>query len=349
MTQPPPAAAAPATSLFPSQHVAPSWQLLLYAPLGCVVAPARAALWAALWTLNSKALTGARAALATASSTPHFSFPFYYSPPPPPFLSPDEDGPLLFLLSLLGVRVKWSHAGQLPPPGEFFVCVANHSSVADFLAWFSPELGGRGFTHLVHKDLPVSPREGMRVKVERATPSALVRLRKSAAGQHRRSASSPPPPLPVLVFPEGGLTASGAGLMTFSRGFASLVPSHPQSSDSQQNGGDSLLSSPSPAVFPVALRVRHAFDISTHTLDSSFVANLWWMCFAPWTNIDATVLPPMRRRRGGGGSGADEDDDAFAERVRRAICEALGVPATGVSLADKARLRGGRRTGDKKT
>lgn len=66
---------------------------------------------------------------------------------------------------------------------------------------------------------------------------------------------------------------NGLGMMRFSRGFMRFGQGLP--------------------VAPFALRVRCAFDISTHTLSSSFLANLFWFSFCPWIELDATVLPPI--------------------------------------------------------
>lgn len=306
---PTPAATAPArpapAGLFPAAHAPPSLTLLLWAPLGLVVAPARACLWALLYALDAPWLT-------------------------------DADGPLRAIFSLLGVSVEWRGA-ELPAgacawspqwntktksllprdsalssshphpthtqmqtrsPG-FHVAVSNHSSVGDFLVLYAQP---RRFTHLVHPALPVTPRSGQRVRMERATAAALRRLRRRGGGGHDD--------LPVHLFPEGGLTGGTAGLMRFSRAFASLHA----------------------PVAPLAIVSDHALGIKTHTLRSSFGANLFWLCFAPTTRFTATVLPAMAQRAG-------EGEGAFAERVRAALGDALGQPLLDYGLADKVALR----------
>lgn len=141
--------------------------------------------------------------------------------------------------------------------------------------------------------------------------------------------------LPVHLFPEGGMT-NGAGVMEFNRGCA-------------------LVRAP---VVPVALRCRHALGISSHTLTSSFLENMFWLSFAPWTALEADVLPPVvkaraallslpparspacgREYRCAGGSGSratpasaspqeeTESDTEFADRCRGLIAASLGVPA----------------------
>lgn len=66
---------------------------------------------------------------------------------------------------------------------------------------------------------------------------------------------------------------NGMGMMRFSRGFMRFGRGLP--------------------VVPLALRARPAFGISSHTLTSSFLANLFWFSFCPWVELDATVLPAL--------------------------------------------------------
>ena len=66
---------------------------------------------------------------------------------------------------------------------------------------------------------------------------------------------------------------NGTGMVQFSRGFMRFGKNLP--------------------IVPVALRVKVPWNIQTHTLTSSFAANLFWFCFVPWVRLDATVLKPM--------------------------------------------------------
>lgn len=50
-------------------------------------------------------------------------------------------------------------------------------------------------------------------------------------------------------------------------------------------------------VVPVALRAKLPWGITTHTLTSSFLANLFWFCFVPSVALEATVLPPLQRSK----------------------------------------------------
>ena len=68
---------------------------------------------------------------------------------------------------------------------------------------------------------------------------------------------------------------NASGMMRFSRGFMRFADKLP--------------------VVPVAARVQLPFGISTHTLTSSFLANMFWFCFSPYVSLHMTVLPPMTR------------------------------------------------------
>jgi hypothetical protein len=210
------------------------------------------------------------------------------------------------------------------PPSGFHVAVSNHTCVGDFLLLYRQPTR---YTHLIHAAVPTRGKAGgkdggerggrHRVRFMQATPAAFKSLRRAAeaaadaadapdgasndaAGSNLR---------PVHLFPEGGMT-SGAGVMRFSRGFA-------------------LLRAP---VVPIALRCTHALGISSHTLTSSFAANLFWLSFAPTTRMSATVLPIMHPV-------SNESDEAFAERVRGVIAAELGVPMLEVGIKEKYALK----------
>lgn len=85
-------------------------------------------------------------------------------------------------------------------------------------------------------------------------------------------------------------------------------------------------------VVPVALRVKTAFpEINSHTATSSFLANLFWFSFQPWTVLEATALPPMQVQPG-------ESKAAFVQRVQLAIAEELGSWVTDLSIQQKRQL-----------
>ena len=76
----------------------------------------------------------------------------------------------------------------------------------------------------------------------------------------------------LLLLVEGVMT-NGSGMVQFSRGFMRFGRKLP--------------------IVPVALRISVPWNIQTHTLTSTFAANLFWFCFVPWVKLDATVLKPM--------------------------------------------------------
>ena len=76
----------------------------------------------------------------------------------------------------------------------------------------------------------------------------------------------------IVAAVEGGMT-NGAGMVRFSRGFMRFGKALP--------------------IVPVALKVSVPWGIRTHTLTSNFVANLFWFCFVPQIQLEATVLKPM--------------------------------------------------------
>ncbi|WIA36380.1 hypothetical protein OEZ86_007695 [Tetradesmus obliquus] len=82
-------------------------------------------------------------------------------------------------------------------------------------------------------------------------------------------------------------------------------------------------------VVPVALRLKTAFpEIKCHTLDSPFLANLFWFSFQPWTEIEAVALPPMRLEPG-------ESKAAFVQRVQLAIAQELQVWVAELNIQQK--------------
>jgi 1-acyl-sn-glycerol-3-phosphate acyltransferase len=211
------------------------------------------------------------------------------------------------------ITTEWRHLERVPPSG-FHVAVSNHTCVGDFLLLYRQPTR---YTHLIHAAVPTRGKDSAtqerggrhRVRFMQATPAAFKSLRRAAEAAADAPDDAGSNLRPVHLFPEGGMT-SGAGVMRFSRGFA-------------------LLRAP---VVPIALRCSHALGISSHTLTSSFAANLFWLSFAPWTRMSATVLPVMHPV-------SNESDEAFAERVRSAIAAELGVPMLEVGIKEKYALK----------
>ncbi|KAL3138592.1 hypothetical protein ABBQ32_006359 [Trebouxia sp. C0010 RCD-2024] len=115
---------------------------------------------------------------------------------------------------------------------------------------------------------------------------------------------------PIHLFPEGVMT-NGSGMVQFSRGFMLFAKNLP--------------------IVPVALRVTVPWNIQTHTLTSSFAANLFWFCFVPWVRLDATVLTPMSLAKGQG-------NGAFVEGVQKAIATELKVGIADMTNQEKKQL-----------
>lgn len=121
----------------------------------------------------------------------------------------------------------------------------------------------------------------------------------------RRYCSSPGA-LPLLLFPEEDTTNGRAGLLKFSSWPFSV-------SDSIQ---------------PVALLVKRPF-IAVNTPESSWLKELLWTFFVPFTVYHVRWLPPITREDG-------ESHQEFARKVQELLATELGVTSTQITKADKA-------------
>ncbi|XP_051506317.1 lipid droplet-regulating VLDL assembly factor AUP1 isoform X2 [Myxocyprinus asiaticus] len=117
---------------------------------------------------------------------------------------------------------------------------------------------------------------------------------------------SSPGALPLLLFPEEETTNGRAGLLKFSSWPFSV-------SDSIQ---------------PVALLVKRPF-IAVNTPESSWLTELLWTFFVPFTVYHVRWLPPVSREDG-------ETDQGFASKVQELLATELGVTSTQITKADKA-------------
>ncbi|GLC48183.1 hypothetical protein PLESTB_000068300 [Pleodorina starrii] len=243
---------------------------------------------------------------------------------------------------------------MLQIPAGRHVMVSNHCSVGDLMILFShPRLPQR-YTHLITNSLP--PR------VTRARHLPVI-MRPASPATYDELADSPADASPIHLFPEGGMT-NGRGMLRFSRGFMRILQQqqqqqqptlqhqqpdqqhHVQQSEHEQDQQRQLLSTAAAArsggsavsqtlpVVPVALRVRGSLPgVSTHTLTSSFLANLFWFGFSPSTELEATALPPMAPLPG-------EARGAFVRRVQAAIAAELGVEVYDMTIQQKRQLAG---------
>ncbi|DBB00196.1 TPA: hypothetical protein ACH3X1_014026 [Trebouxia sp. C0004] len=170
----------------------------------------------------------------------------------------DNNTSIAVLQRILGVHVNWHHLDRIP--NKRHVLVSNHLTAGDLMMLYSLP---RHYIHLISAKLPerISQASHHRVRLWHATKDMYQDLSDSSAHTD-----------PIHLFPEGVMT-NGSGMVQFSRGFMRFGRSLP--------------------IVPVALRVTVPWNIQTHTLTSSFAANLFWFCFVPWVRLDATVLKPM--------------------------------------------------------
>ena len=196
---------------------------------------------------------------------------------------------------LIGYQVEWKNKERIPTTRH--VMVSNHTSPGDlcFLFDFEPR-----YTHLITSSMPavVTKKKNLPAHLHFATPTVIDELSSSSSSVH--------------LFPEGGVTNGRVGMMQFSRGFCNII----------REGQ---------VVVPVVLRTKTAFDIRSHTLTSSFLSNLFWMSFAPWTTATAEVLPPMAQM-------ATETRAEFAKRVQQAISDASRLAISDINITGKRRL-----------
>ncbi|XP_062855826.1 lipid droplet-regulating VLDL assembly factor AUP1 isoform X2 [Trichomycterus rosablanca] len=124
--------------------------------------------------------------------------------------------------------------------------------------------------------------------------------------QTLRSYCSVPGALPILLFPEEDTTNGRAGLLKFSSWPFSVADS----------------------VQPVALMVKRPF-IAVNVPETSWLTELLWAFFVPFTVYQVRWLPPVQRQDG-------ESDQEFANKVQELLATELGVVSTQITKADKA-------------
>ncbi|XP_069779593.1 lipid droplet-regulating VLDL assembly factor AUP1 [Narcine bancroftii] len=109
----------------------------------------------------------------------------------------------------------------------------------------------------------------------------------------------------LLLFPEDEMTNGKVGLLKFS--------SWPFSVDN--------------TIQPVVLTVKRPF-IAVNVVDSSWVTEMLWMFFIPFTIYQVRWLPSMSQSEG-------ESEDEFAVRVQEHLAVELGVVSTPHTKSDK--------------
>ncbi|KAL1261677.1 hypothetical protein QQF64_006942 [Cirrhinus molitorella] len=117
---------------------------------------------------------------------------------------------------------------------------------------------------------------------------------------------SSPAALPLLLFPEEDTTNGRTGLLKFS----------------------SWPFSVSDTIQPVALLVKRPF-IAVNTPESSWLTELLWTFFVPFTVYHVRWLPPLSKEAG-------DSHQEFASKVQELLATELGVISTQITRADKA-------------
>ncbi|XP_074984311.1 lipid droplet-regulating VLDL assembly factor AUP1 isoform X3 [Caretta caretta] len=111
---------------------------------------------------------------------------------------------------------------------------------------------------------------------------------------------------PLLLFPEEAATNGRVGLLRFSSWPFSILD----------------------MIQPVALQVQRPL-IAVSVADSSWITELFWTFFVPFTVYQVRWMPPVFRQ-------ADELNEEFALRVQELLAVELGVISTRLTAADKA-------------
>ncbi|XP_064124844.1 lipid droplet-regulating VLDL assembly factor AUP1 isoform X3 [Loxodonta africana] len=114
------------------------------------------------------------------------------------------------------------------------------------------------------------------------------------------------PPTPLLLFPEEEATNGREGLLHFSSWPFSIQD----------------------VIQPLTLRVRRPL-VSVTVSDASWVSELLWSLFVPFTVYQVRWLQPVHRQLG-------EGNEEFALRVQQLMAKELGQRGTRLTPADKA-------------
>ncbi|XP_045142685.1 lipid droplet-regulating VLDL assembly factor AUP1 isoform X2 [Echinops telfairi] len=114
------------------------------------------------------------------------------------------------------------------------------------------------------------------------------------------------PPTPLLLFPEEAATNGREGLLHFSSWPFSIQD----------------------VVQPLTLRVQRPL-VSVTVSDASWVSELLWSLFVPFTVYQVRWLRPVHRQR-------QEGNEEFALRVQQLVAKELGQTGTRLTPADKA-------------
>uniref|UniRef100_A0A8C5PU81 Lipid droplet-regulating VLDL assembly factor AUP1 n=1 Tax=Leptobrachium leishanense TaxID=445787 RepID=A0A8C5PU81_9ANUR len=139
--------------------------------------------------------------------------------------------------------------------------------------------------------------------LELGAPGSRVQLQESLKHYLSQSGS-----LPLLLFPEEETTNGKTGLLHFSSWAFSL----------------------SDAVQPLSLLVQRPL-VSPVVTGCTWVVELLWMLFVPFTIFHVRWLPPVTRH-------PKESDEDFASRVQKLMALSMGICGTNHTTADRAEL-----------
>ncbi|KAF2074323.1 hypothetical protein CYY_004383 [Polysphondylium violaceum] len=115
--------------------------------------------------------------------------------------------------------------------------------------------------------------------------------------------------LPLLIYPEGGLTSGKTGMMMFQKFVFGLnLP-----------------------IVPMAMKMSNPWPVEIDYLGSSWFKNFFWWMLIPYHNIELEFLPKVSIRPG-------EQDFEFASRVQTLIANHLGIEPTSYPYAQKKEL-----------
>jgi ancient ubiquitous protein 1 len=158
----------------------------------------------------------------------------------------------------------------------------------------------------------VDPQSGDAGGVKNEASAGRDRVRKAVRAT---IAADPDGHVPIVVFPEGGLTNGKVALLQYHRWMFSL--------------GET--------VQPVALRHRGLLPIRINHMHATFAGNVFWFLFQPLHLYDVAWLDPQKAEDVLEGGDGASPAAALAQSTMTATAEALGVSASPFLYSDKRR------------
>ncbi|EFA80442.1 hypothetical protein PPL_07277 [Heterostelium album PN500] len=115
--------------------------------------------------------------------------------------------------------------------------------------------------------------------------------------------------IPLVLYPEGGLTSGDRGMMMFQKFVFGL--GH--------------------GVVPIAMKIVSPWPVNVDYINSSWFKNFFWWILVPYNVFDLHILPVQRIQE-------NETDADFAKRVQTLIATDLQLEATNHPYAKKKEL-----------